>query len=722
MGDAGGAGGNNMNIKQAKNEVKNTVKAYLSKDAHGEYVIPQIRQRPMLLIGPPGVGKTQIMEQIARECKIGLVAYTITHHTRQSAVGLPFIKEREYDGKSYSVTEYTMSEIIASVYERMEATGLKEGILFIDEINCVSETLAPTMLQFLQCKTFGNQAVPKGWVIVAAGNPPEYNKSVRDFDMVTLDRVRYISIEADYQVWKEYARDVHIHDALLSYLELHPNNFYRVETDVDGMNFVTARGWEDLSSLLKVYEAGELAVTEDVIGEFIHHPDIAEDVYAYLEIYRKYNEDYGVSDILSGNVKKSVYKRVFDADFDERITVVNLLLSGLTVVFSDVARERKMVQLWYEFLKEYRKSQRSPEEQHALYNSAVEQFSKNMEILKESSLILPKEYYIRQDVLRHIKGDFDTVMDDFTEESEKLSTMEDAAGEKQLSMIYIFSAFYAEAKNIIDHYGLKKEKSPETVRFDVFANESIRLVITGVGEINAVAAVSNIGGAYGISPDDEILNVGCGAGFSSDICLGSIFLGNKLTEQMTGRTFYPDMLMKANFRECEIVTVARVLNEGGDSVVYDMEAAAVYQAAAFFVGPHHMHFIKLVSDAGERIDQSKITELFALQEDKICGYIDRLLSVGGNKTSIDDKIKGDNMADSNATDDTKSAWNIDRLTSDMRCSKVMGDQLAQLIKYCRLSGIDYKAVLDEYYTNGLLPCESKREGKKCLFELKQRLL
>ena len=274
-------------------------------------------------------------------------------------------------------------------------------------------------------------------------------------------------------------------------------------------------------------------------------------------------------------------------------------------------------------------------------------------------------------------------------------------------MIYIFSAFYAEAKNIIDHYGLKKEKSPEMVRFDVFANESIRLVITGVGEINAVAAVSNIGGAYGISPDDEILNVGCGAGFSSDICMGSIFLGNKLTEQMTGRTFYPDMLMKANFRECEIVTVARVLNEGCDSVVYDREAAAVYQAAAFFVGPHRMHFIKLVSDAGERIDQSKITELFALQEDKICGYIDRLLSACADKAQMDD---------------TQSSWNMDRLICDMRCSKVMGDQLAQLIKYCRLSGIDYKAVLDEYYTNGLLPCESKREGKKCLFELKQRLL
>ena len=75
------------------------------------------------------------------------------HHTRQSAVGLPFIREKEYEGRKVSVTEYTMSEIIASVYDKMEETGLREGILFIDEINCVSETLAPTMLQFLQCKT-----------------------------------------------------------------------------------------------------------------------------------------------------------------------------------------------------------------------------------------------------------------------------------------------------------------------------------------------------------------------------------------------------------------------------------------------------------------------------------------------------------------------------------------------------------------------------------------
>ena len=191
-----------MNIKEAKQELLQTIQVYTRKDSNGHYLLPSVRQRPILLIGPPGIGKTAIMEQAARECGIGLVAYTITHHTRQSAVGLPVIVKKKFQGKEYSVTEYTMSEIIASVYEKIEETGCKEGILFIDEINCVSETLVPTMLQFLQNKTFGTHPVPSGWIIAAAGNPVEYNKSAREFDIVTLDRVKRIDIEPDLNVWK----------------------------------------------------------------------------------------------------------------------------------------------------------------------------------------------------------------------------------------------------------------------------------------------------------------------------------------------------------------------------------------------------------------------------------------------------------------------------------------------------------------------------------------
>ena len=56
-----------MNIKQAKQEITNTLRAYLTRDDLGNYLIPTVRQRPVLLMGPPGIGKTQIMEQIAAE-------------------------------------------------------------------------------------------------------------------------------------------------------------------------------------------------------------------------------------------------------------------------------------------------------------------------------------------------------------------------------------------------------------------------------------------------------------------------------------------------------------------------------------------------------------------------------------------------------------------------------------------------------------------------------
>ena len=150
-----------MNIKEAKEQIKNAMTAYFTKDEFGSYAVPVEKQRPVFLMGPPGIGKTAIMEQIAQELDVCLVSYSMTHHTRQSALGLPFIEKKVFNRKEYQVSEYTMSEIIASVYETMEATGKKEGILFLDEINCVSETLAPSMLQFLQYKIFGRHRVPE---------------------------------------------------------------------------------------------------------------------------------------------------------------------------------------------------------------------------------------------------------------------------------------------------------------------------------------------------------------------------------------------------------------------------------------------------------------------------------------------------------------------------------------------------------------------------------
>lgn len=326
-----------MNIKAAKQEIINTVQAYLTKDETGNYVIPIERQRPVLLIGPPGIGKTAIMEQAARECGINLVSYTITHHTRQSAIGLPFISKKNYGGQEMTVTEYTMSEIIAAIYEQIERSGVREGILFLDEINCVSETLAPTMLQFLQYKTFGNHRIPDGFVIVTAGNPPEYNKSVRDFDIVTYDRVKRIYIEEDFPVWKEYAYRMRIHGAVLSYLEIKKKNFYSVVSDLDGKRFVTARGWEDLSQMMKVYEQLGLPVNFDFVVQYLQDEEIAGDFSNYYELYNKYKNIYRIDEILDGEIPESTAV-LKDAPFDEKLSLLGLLLDRLGQEFADYAK------------------------------------------------------------------------------------------------------------------------------------------------------------------------------------------------------------------------------------------------------------------------------------------------------------------------------------------------------------------------------------------------
>lgn len=345
-----------MNIEEAKIQIQNALKAYLTKDIFGNYMIPIEHQRPVFLMGPPGVGKTAAMEQVARQMNVGFVSYTMTHHTRQSALGLPFIVKKVYGGKEYYISEYTMSEIIASIYDQIEKTGQREGILFLDEINCVSETLSPVMLQFLQYKCLGRYRIPDGWMIVAAGNPPEYNASARNFDIVTWDRLKRIDVEPDYEIWRQYAKKQGIHAAIISYLDLKRENFYQIETTADGTHFVTARGWLDLSDMMIQYEQNGFSVNLKLALQYLQIRRIAKDFVLYYRLFCKYQSDYQIEQILNGCVSPEIINRAKAAGLDERLHLIGLLLDEMTNELREIYLAEKVLMALFFVLDEIKQN------------------------------------------------------------------------------------------------------------------------------------------------------------------------------------------------------------------------------------------------------------------------------------------------------------------------------------------------------------------------------
>lgn len=278
-------------------------------------------------------------------------------------------------------------------------------------------------------------------------------------------------------------------------------------------------------------------------------------------------------------------------------------------------------------------------------------------------------------------------------------------------MIYIFQALYCEAGNIIERY--KLNKCTDISVFQVFKNdaEGICLTITGSGMCEAAAAVSYICAYFNADVSDFIINTGICAGRGK---CGS-YLINKITDYTTKRTYYPDMLYRTDYPEAELMSVPVVADEEflakNNDVLIDMEAAGIYQAAIHFVPPHHMFYIKTVSDEGDAaaVHRDYVNRLMRKEEDKLYGLIGLIRGLAEEKS-----VPAENML--------KRDGFFEKLSRDMRCTETMKNDFFKLIMYLELSKTDYRARIDELYGNGILPCSNKNEGKACLDELRRELL
>ena len=168
---------------------------------------------------------------------------------------------------------------------------------------------------------------------------------MRDFDTVTWDRLKRIDVEPDYETWKEYAYKKGVHASVMTYLAARKKDFYKVENTAEGKRFATARGWDDLSEMIKLYEENGLRVDELLIGQYIQDPRTARDFAVYYDLYNKYRSDYEVEKIVDGTVSESIVLRAQRAPMDERLSLLGLLFDCVTSKLKAVCESENVLEL-----------------------------------------------------------------------------------------------------------------------------------------------------------------------------------------------------------------------------------------------------------------------------------------------------------------------------------------------------------------------------------------
>ena len=299
------------------------------------------------------------------------------------------------------------------------------------------------------------------------------------------------------------------------------------------------------------------------------------------------------------------------------------------------------------------------------------------------------------------------------------------------SQTFIFVALYPEAKPLIQAMSLKQLDQPGALRQFVSEDRSILLTVMGIGPVAAAYAVGAVLANVDQREHCQLYLYGSAAAASS--VTPKLYLGLALTNQDSGRDFYPDPVGRDLIEPCRILTSSRIWNgeedqpagrnavmrETEDAIhrgcnpkelalptLHDMESAAVYEAASQVLGPDQIHILKFVSDMGsdaKSMTKDRMVELSA-------GHVETCLTF----------IQGMNESVAENGKDVKGL--LRNLSQGLLASVTMENEIRQLIQYGMLIGYDFPKRIKELEQEGIFPAKEKRFGLKVLSQLREDVI
>lgn len=206
---------------------------------------------PLMIWGPPGIGKSAIVRDLAERQNIGLVDVRLAQREPVDMRGLPVP-----DGD-------TVRWLVASEWPRDPES---KGIIFFDELTAADSTLQAAAYELILDRRLGDlYRVPDGWYIVAAGNRLEDQAVATTMSSALSNRFCHLEMTPDTSAWLVWGRKVGLHPAVLGFLAWRPDLLFKLERDSQ-RGWASPRSWERASYLMKLFDARPGKPREDLLA------------------------------------------------------------------------------------------------------------------------------------------------------------------------------------------------------------------------------------------------------------------------------------------------------------------------------------------------------------------------------------------------------------------------------------------------------------------------
>lgn len=197
---------------------------------------------PVMLWGPPGVGKSQIIEGIAARHGVPLIDIRLSQMEPTDLRGIPF--------RAGDTVEWSVPAMLPDAKRHGPA-----GILFLDEINAAPPTVSAAAYQLILDRKLGDYQIPDDWAIFAAGNRQGDRGVTYAMPAPLANRFTHYEMEASLDDWIAWAQDHGVDAGILAFLRFRPDLLFNYDPAHNPMAFPSPRSWEYAHRALQKFSA-----------------------------------------------------------------------------------------------------------------------------------------------------------------------------------------------------------------------------------------------------------------------------------------------------------------------------------------------------------------------------------------------------------------------------------------------------------------------------------